>query len=435
MTTGITQEDILQWVRERFEETNEGGALSLVRAMRFSANGQDVLVHQMTSTLSTSKWTAEEVAKTLGYVCDRDARGLPGVNQYELQACYGASAKPAGFLPFQRVGQLQYGPLPGGGLATEVASPVGITQVGMRWGEVAIQGAQRKDELIIGLLGRLLESERADKANVMKENREAMGLLRQFIADAMDKRVDMLRFDRNTKLIFEGIKVAPALLNQVTGQTILPGEEESVAEILYDSMTTAERVAYLQKLHLTSPIKASVMAGKMANIKKKRVAEAKELREMGASVKEPTMAEAEAEMGADDVIDHAIDVLRGPDVPTNGATNGKPAASKEPEGEPSIDKRQAHAMSAPKARWFVESMAESLGEKLPLKHAWEGDHLIVDVTGGPGKGIAAWIGVTDAELRVRVWLPMLAKLLKSTIEGELDGALAKVQEHAEGTKA
>ncbi len=59
-----------------------------------------------------------------------------------------------------------------------------------RWGEVAIQAAaQKASEAIIATFGAPLKDERAHNVEVMKENREVIGLLRQFIADAMGQSV------------------------------------------------------------------------------------------------------------------------------------------------------------------------------------------------------------------------------------------------------
>ncbi len=430
MTIGITQDDILTWTREQFEAVTAEGGLTIVRAVRFSANGQDVPIHTMASVTAAAKWTAEKVAETMGYVCDRDARGLPGVNQYELQAMYGTSTKPAAWLPFQRVGQLQYGPLPGGGLATEAASPVGITQLAMRWGEVTLQGANAKDQLITGLLGRLLESERADKQEVMKENREVMGLLRQFIADSMSNKAAMLAYSRNTALIMKAVDAAPLALNQLSGKTILPEsmEEDAVTDILLDSLTPQQLVDHIKMVEAKSPTRAALLASKLAQAKKRKAARAAALRDVDADVGEASVE--------DDLVDRGVAVVRGTNGKSNGETNGHAAApaSAEPEIDAAIDKKQVHGLPKPKARLFVDAMAGKLSEKLPLTCEWQGDRLVVQAKDGPGKGIVGWIDVDETDLRIRVALPNFAhRLFRSVIEGELDEALDRLKAHATGT--
>ncbi len=98
----VTQEDLLAWTRERFEEVLEEGGLSLVGAVRYSASGGELPLMSLTSKMDAAKWNADNVAATLGSICDRDARPARRHPVPAGSLRYGANPKPVRFIPFQR---------------------------------------------------------------------------------------------------------------------------------------------------------------------------------------------------------------------------------------------------------------------------------------------------------------------------------------------
>ncbi len=193
-------------------------------------------------------------------------------------------------------------------------------------------------------------------------------------------------------------------MNGISGKTLIPGEEQSAAEILYDSMSKEELGAYLRKLESTSPMKAAAMASMMANIKKKREAEARELREMGVSGgKEPTMADAEAELGFD-LIDRGVAAVRG----TNGkATTARATGGSGREGvgaRADITLRRLHGRTKEEARALAEILFTSLKESFggDVEEDRDGDVLGVQATSGVAAGAQAVLRITDTEPQVAV---------------------------------
>ena len=81
-----------------------------------------------------------------------------------------------------------------------------------------------------------------------------------------------------------------------------------------------------------------------------------------------------------------------------------------------IDITRAHALAKDEARKKAEELAKSLESKLGISWKWNGDSLEFSAPSGAAKGTKGDVTVTDGNVRVRVDLPMLLRMLKGTIE-------------------
>jgi hypothetical protein len=241
-----TIDDIRAWARERFEDVREEGGLALIGLVHYSANGSENALHVMSSKMPADRWNPDAVATTMDAIASRDARGYSGVQQYRCICSYGSTGKPnGGSLPFQRVGGLTHGPLPGGGYATEGPHPTGIVATGQRWGELAIQQAGAKDQLITGLMGGLLDKvlARLDRTERLADERgqATMNVLIEFHKVVQASQMRML--------LVEGAKKVMPLLPALAGTTLGLDVPTSVAEDSYfatlvASFTPAQHPAY-----------------------------------------------------------------------------------------------------------------------------------------------------------------------------------------------
>jgi hypothetical protein len=423
--SGVTQEDLHAWCVERFGEVLEEGGLSLVGAVRYSASGGEVPLMSMTSKMDTAKWNADNVAATLGAICDRDARGLPGVTQFQLIACYGSNPKPVRFLPFQRVGQLQHGPLPNGGLGTESPTPTGVMQVGMRWGELAIQGAGRKEEQIINLIAALLKDERENNRRLNEDNRALSSALLTVAGAAQDRKLQMLESYRKTEMGREMIRLAPPLINGVTGRSVFP--ESSVGNSLIErlakkaeSMTPAQFEQLTALLADDDPNFALALLGRFEELRQIEHTRHAELRrQMAEAEKNPLNVDAAIAEGAGDL-------WRGPSSagsPAPAIAHAEPQRLRAPPdgAAMAIDMRRPHNVTKTEARTFVEGVAAGL-EQVGARWAWDGaDRMLFEAAeGSPAKGVSGVIDVSDSELRFRVSLPGLTRMLKTKIEATIE---------------
>jgi hypothetical protein len=222
----ISIDDIKAWTAERFSEVREEGGLSIVGLLHFSAGGGETALHAMTSKMPADRWNPETVASTHEFIASRHARGLNGVQQFQLVATYGATGKPAGYLPFQRVGGLSHGALPNGGLATEAATPTGMAQQAQRWGEIVLQGATQKDLAVTTLMAGMIKELRAEYTHMFAESRELFLALRKLsietAAAQQEQGLRLIMAKRNAALAHEGMRMLPAALNGLTGKEIFP---------------------------------------------------------------------------------------------------------------------------------------------------------------------------------------------------------------------
>jgi hypothetical protein len=217
----VTPEDIVAWLRERFEEVTEQGALSLVGVIRYTANGAEVPLHSWSSKLPAEKWTPEALGTHGESIVTRDARGLPGVTQYQFIATYGTATKPSRYLPLSRVGALSHGSLAGGGIGGEASTPSGIMDTGRRWGELSIQQSGAMQARLWEVLTGELRSLRDSNVALFAESREAFIALRQMAvasasADA-DRLIKASQARRSFMLQRELAKMLPGALNAFSG--------------------------------------------------------------------------------------------------------------------------------------------------------------------------------------------------------------------------
>lgn len=87
-----------------------------------------------------------------------------------------------------------------------------------------------------------------------------------------------------------------------------------------------------------------------------------------------------------------------------------------------IDIRRTHTLTIDDAKKRAEALATSMRQKLDLDWHWEQDRIIFAAPRGAARGTRGSVDVTASEVRVQIDLPLLLRMMKSTVE-------AKVAEH------
>ncbi|HXX70557.1 MAG TPA: polyhydroxyalkanoic acid system family protein [Polyangiaceae bacterium] len=90
-----------------------------------------------------------------------------------------------------------------------------------------------------------------------------------------------------------------------------------------------------------------------------------------------------------------------------------------------IDVHRTHTLSLDEARARAEDLAKSMQQKLDLEWRWEGDRIAFEAPRGAAKGTKGTVQVTDKDVRVQIDLPLLLRVLKSTIESKVNEKLAQ----------
>jgi putative polyhydroxyalkanoate system protein len=85
-----------------------------------------------------------------------------------------------------------------------------------------------------------------------------------------------------------------------------------------------------------------------------------------------------------------------------------------------ITVERPHALGKDKAREKAELLAEKLGDKYGIEHAWNGDTVSLE-----GKGAKGTVEVEEALVRVNIELNFFLSAMSSTIQSEIERQLDK----------
>lgn len=231
----ITRDEIIAWHVERGAEVTEAGKLTLIALTRFAGNGTEVEIHAV--RIADTGTDLPKLGEAMETIATRDARGLGGVNLYQLAAVYGTTGKPSRFLPFRRAGALTSGAGPGGGLQTEGPTPTGIVGTGQRWGELAIQQAGAKDVLITNVMGQLIDKLVTRLETSEKRSDERWLALHNSYTAMMDMSMKMQLRALGIEAAKKILPILPAGLSTLTGSDDLVPQrlvEESVFDAIVE---------------------------------------------------------------------------------------------------------------------------------------------------------------------------------------------------------
>jgi len=87
-----------------------------------------------------------------------------------------------------------------------------------------------------------------------------------------------------------------------------------------------------------------------------------------------------------------------------------------------ISKTKNHSMDIPSVKARVEQVAGEIAKKMGIKYSWNGD--VCDLKGGGLKD--GKITVTASTVSIELTLGMMAKMMKSVIEKEIDQKIDQI---------
>jgi putative polyhydroxyalkanoate system protein len=91
-----------------------------------------------------------------------------------------------------------------------------------------------------------------------------------------------------------------------------------------------------------------------------------------------------------------------------------------------IDIRRTHTLPRDEARKRAEELAQAMQQRFDLEWHWEADRIVFEAKRGAAKGTRGSVDVSAAEVRVQIDLPLLLRVMKSTVEAKVQEKLAKV---------
>jgi len=169
----------------------------------------------------------QELAALFRGKAEAYAQDLSGVQTFEMLAFYdttGHQTEPMAFFPFKVTGQLELGT--GSSLETEAATEKGLAQQAMRHSEASFQIAMRavgmSMDTLAGQVSGLLEQNRA----LMAENGDSFRIIRQMMMERMEEdkanRRAELEAIEGSNMKATALRLAPALINTITGKNVFP---------------------------------------------------------------------------------------------------------------------------------------------------------------------------------------------------------------------
>jgi hypothetical protein len=326
MNGGNDRETIRQWLESEFAAVEESGAVAIIGMVHHAHSGPAQL-HAM--KVGHSKWgDADAMAHTFDSIASRHARGVSsgGAQQYELSICRGSDGRPTTVLPFVRVGSPNITG-PSGSLATEPPTTVGQVQQGMRQAELVVQGMLGQIHPTFRVQGDLIDKLMKRLSEVDQENRElwvaAKGLLMELMKEKHADKMRELMAARMTEFAKHVMRLAPALLNMMTGREVFPlspadtGILDTIA-----ALATPEDVRALSAVLMTKGDEgaalATVLTDRFSTYHKRRKEEETAEQRLIAGLPARSYEEAERDAAGD-----AMRVLRGGGGPKALPANGK----------------------------------------------------------------------------------------------------------------
>lgn len=166
------------------------------------------------------KTGSKQVAEVIRGKAEVFAQDLPGVQTFKVQCYYeGTGQEPKGFYHFNVSSLAEF---PNG--MTEDATPRGLTQQGMRWGEAIVQRTFGMQQLLFETQQALTRELREDRDEYRREARESFGIIREMLQQQLTQRDEArmaeMRFQRETEERKKLITFIPAVVNTVLGRKV-----------------------------------------------------------------------------------------------------------------------------------------------------------------------------------------------------------------------
>lgn len=226
MTNGTNdREELKGFLEAEFAAVEETGVVSGVILYHHAHTGA-VEVHNM--KVGHGKWNKPaEMAHTFDSVAVRHARGIAGggAQQFELSVIRGDGERASAVLPFVRVGPSSFTG-PGGSLATEPPTPIGLTQQSQRWGEQITQMAFAAMQHLSNAQQRAIDGREASNERLEKINADlwiaCKALLLELDKRRHDEKMSELSAARLAEFQKQAMILAPALINMMAGKEVFP---------------------------------------------------------------------------------------------------------------------------------------------------------------------------------------------------------------------
>jgi len=292
------------WIGEALQDTDKEGKCSMMSLVHMV--GQQPKEIHTTKFGAGKSWNEVELATMFRGKATTYCQDLPGVQTFQLLAFYGAKTAPEAFMPFVvNVNSNEAF----GGLGTESPTEQGMRAQDMRQREMMFQQVYRRQQIMDDYTLRLIEQQGRTIESVSRENREAYEIVKEVLMEKAlnehNRKMDQLKFERDTGERRKWMAWAPPLINTILGREIFPQSTADTA--LVESI--AESLSEDDIMKLAGAIKPELMgplAARMGSYMQKKQIEDQQLKQLS----QLTSPDPES--------DAAGDVVQIPQVSANG---------------------------------------------------------------------------------------------------------------------
>ena len=268
---------LADWIHEvRSNLVDRDGALTML-VMTHEPDGKEV--HHCKLGGSPGRTDAELASVFFG--CAKSyGEELPGVQTFQMHAFFNDQQQAQAFKPFVVGGRTEFD-----GLMTEGAHPTGSLAQGMRLTELLVQGCFRQMSSIHAASQQMIDSLLGDLNSSRQRESEAFEVARKLLVEhermQNDRRMEEMRYARESQEREMWMKFAPPLINTVLGKEIFP---QSVADTaLIDSIAnhlSEEQIEMLATSNLFPPVVWGPLAQRLDHALKKKEEERARVREL-----------------------------------------------------------------------------------------------------------------------------------------------------------
>ncbi len=409
---------IEEQLRDWLGSVEQQGSLSKVAIMHVAAQGGQVEIHSLAD--SSPGWKdAGKMADVIDTISKRHSGGLPGYQQYQVEASFGASVKPTRFLPFGRMGMMSFGQT---SIGTEPPTQLGQVSQGMRLTELLAQLGVKSIEAALqsllqqnAALSKDLEASRYDARELQIAVFEHQ---RKFIELQAESHMKFVQFLRQSREREQWMRMTPAIINALSGHEVFPMSSEDTALLrgLIEKGDPAALDAELRRLTEKNPETAAALSNRVKEIRAQIAESETELRKMAQSAEAVDMDAALAEVSGE----ARPRLTNG----SNGGTMTKPTGPVSKWDRADVDLRWDLPSDRAVAREKVDRIVTDAARELDTEAKWDGDVADIEIMKGPGKG--AQIEVLFGEqLRIKVKLPGLTSMMRPMLEKQLKAQVSE----------
>lgn len=224
------------WIREALTDPDKDGKCTMIALVHMVGMQQKEL--HSTKFNNGRSWTEMELAAMFRGKADVYAQDIPGVQSFQLLAFYNDRTTPEAYFPF-----LSSGNIDNNGLGTEAPNEQGQIQQRMRREEALFQQLYRRQQVMDDYSIRMMTMQANQIEILTRENRDAFTIVKDILMtralDDHNRKMEQLRFERESTERKKWMSWVPALANTILGRELFPQAtaDTALVESIADSLS------------------------------------------------------------------------------------------------------------------------------------------------------------------------------------------------------